>query len=687
MRLDVRRLPQPADRAHGLPGAGLLLFSLLTLAAGQADAQVLGPRLRAFDAQTTSPARDAQRFDDATVFVEIDPAALDAAALRALSSRFADRGVVLRGEGSLLVARGSVSSLLSLAGERGIARMELTPPLRPLLDRSVREIGAFEVHEGTTLKTNRRGKGVLVGVLDTGIDLTHPAFLDQNGKHRVIAVWDQDGDGKGPKGFDYGRLCERDEISRGKCPVSDPQGHGTHVAGILAGAMQPHAGVAPEAEIVVVKSTRFTDVAGAVEWMFRVATAEGKPIVVNLSIGGHLGPHDGQSELERSIERLQGPGKIVVAAAGNDGATPIHLGGVVSEDEKRTELILPDAGAPTATLLEIWEHGIGGPTFFVELRDASGKLKARENLVDGVDMNVVADRETRARVTYSKELPNKQGRTHHLFSLDRSEVSEKHLDDRWFIGWKTANRFDAWISTDDYRYGSAQFASAPIDADIIPGLLAGDTQMTLTIPGTTNGVITVGSYVTRNEWETSAGRTYRLSKVEMATLSDFSSVGPTAAPEVTGEKPDLIAPGQLIARPRAASATMISSALALDDYFAVMQGTSMSAPYVAGTVALMLELSPDLDPATAKQILVESATIDAALDGSLPNDHSGYGRLNALNALAHLEGTPRKAKGCDSLPFGDGMSFVCMIMMAASMHLLLQRRMRLYRLRALKANQ
>lgn len=619
---------------------------------------------------------------DATVFVQIDPAAVDVEQLRA---KFAARGVHLRGEGDVLVARGNVLGLVSLAGERGLKKMELTPPFKPLLDRSVREVGAADVHVGTNLKHARTGKGVLVGVLDTGIDLTHPAFLDANGNHRVIAVWDQDADGHGPKGFDYGRLCERDEIARGGCPVDDPQGHGTHVAGILAGSMAPHIGLAPDAEIVVVKSTRFTDVAGAVEWMFRVAQAEGKPIVVNLSIGGHLGPHDGQSELERSIERLQGPGKIVVAAAGNDGATPIHLGGIVAEEEKRTELVLPEAGAATTTLLEIWEHGSGGPQFFVELRGSDGSVKVRENLTDGVDMNVVLSKAVRARVAYSKEAPNKQGRTHHLLSVDRSGVDAKFSDDRWFVGWKTTNDFDAWISTDDYRYGSASFATDVDEA--VPGAIAGDTQMTLTIPGTAHGVITVGSYVTRNEWETSAGRTYRLSKVQMASLSDFSSIGPTAAPEVTGEKPDLIAPGQLIAGPRAASAVSISSALALDEHFAVMQGTSMSAPHVAGTVALMLELQHDLTPDTAKQILVDTATIDQTLDGALPNDHSGYGRLNALNALARLEGTPQKAKGCDSLPLGDGMTFVTMVMMAASMGLILQRRMRLFRLRAIKANQ
>jgi subtilisin family serine protease len=635
--------------------------------------------LRGAFSATPSAARDVQRFEDATVFVEVDPAHIET-----LRAKFKASGITLRGEGSTLVARGPANVLASLAAQKGLRRMELTPPFKPLLDRSVLEIGAKEVHDGNTLKRQRRGKGVLIGVLDTGIDLTHPAFLDKQGRHRVIAVWDQDADGKGPRGFDYGHLCERDSIANGSCPVNDPQGHGTHVAGILVGAMAPHIGLAPEAELVVVKSTRFTDVAGAVEWMFRVAQQEGKPIVVNLSIGGHLGPHDGQSELEKSIERLQGPGKIVVAAAGNDGATPIHLGGIISEEERRTQLSLPEAGAATSTLMEIWEHGVGGPQFFVELYSADGRLKARENLIDGIEVNISADKGMRARVTYTKELPNKQNRTHHLFAIDRSGVDEKYSDDRWFFGWKSTTRFDAWISTDDYRYGSASFATE-VDA-AIPNVVHGDTNMTLTIPGTARGVITVGSYVTRTEWETSQGRTYRLSKVEMARLSDFSSIGPTAAPEVTGEKPDLIAPGQLIAGPRSVSASL-SSTLSLDEYFAVMQGTSMSAPHVAGTVALMLELNPELEPDAAKTILVETATTDDHLEGVAPNDHSGYGRLNSLNAMARLEGTPRIAKGCDALSLGEGMTFVCMMMMAASMHLVLQRRLRLFRLRSMKSNQ
>ncbi len=591
-----------------------------------------------------------------------------------LRDALAAHGVRLH-EGGTLRARLPLAVLSQVSAS--FDRAELTPPMWPLLDKSVHEIAADAVHAGMNLQRARKGKGVLVGVLDTGIDLTHPAFLDAQGRSRIIAVWDQDAEGPGPVGFGYGRVCNREEINSGACPVSDPQAHGTHVAGILAGAMHPHIGVAPEAEIVVVKSTRFTDVAGAIEWMFRVARAEGKPIVANLSIGGHLGAHDGQSELERSLVSLQGPGKIIVTAAGNDGATPIHLRALRSDDEQRSELHLPNPGAETATMLEIWEHGRTSPTFALEAYDFDGNLLGRRDAIDGEMLPLSG-----AKFGYQRDDATPAGRTHHLVTVDLSAAPEDAAFIRYVLVWRSERMLDMWISTDDYRYGAAEFATA---AEDLAGFVAGDSRMTLTIPGTARDLITVGAYVTKNQWETELGRVYRISSAQIAALASFSSIGPTAAPALTGEKPDLIAPGQLIAGPLASSAAGVGS-LAIDSHFAVMQGTSMSAPHVAGTVALMLEEKPDLSPEEAKTLLVETATNDTML-GSIPNSESGFGRLNAHDAVARLQGTERTSSGCNHVPLGDGMTLLTMMIVTVMAQQLYARRLRLFRLRALKNTQ
>jgi minor extracellular serine protease Vpr len=637
----------------------------------QAFAYDLGPRLRHLSSAQVGPARDVTWLDSADVF-------FSSSTPDALKEALAKEGVTLQGQNGVLRARISMATLARVGAH--FSHAELQPSHRPLLDKSVREIGADAVHAGKNGATARKGKGVLVGVLDTGVDLTHPAFYDENGRSRIIAVWDQDAEGSGPPGFGYGRVCDRGQIESGHCGVNDPQAHGTHVTGILAGSMSPHIGLAPEAEIVVVKSTRFTDVAGAVDWMFRVAESQGKPIVVNLSIGGHLGAHDGQSDLERALDTLQGPGKIIVAAAGNDGATPIHVRAGRAEVEQRAELSLPAPGAATATLLEIWEHGHTSPSFALEAYDASGTLISRKDLAS--DTSVVV---SGAVVTYDADAQPVNGRTHHLVTVDLSRLSQDGESHRYVLAFRTERILDMWISTDDYRFGSAEFVTEGSDLD---NFVPGDTLMTLTMPGTAKNLITVGSYVTKNQWASQAGRVYRIQKAEIATRSSFSSVGPTAAPEMTGEKPDLIAPGQLIAGPLSSSAEGVG-VLAVDAHFAVMQGTSMSSPHVAGTVALMLEANPKLTPEEAKTILVETATTDSMLGSATPNDQSGFGRLNAQNALARVEGTARATAGCQSVPTttGDSMAMVCMMMAAVFAQQIHARRMRLYRLRAMGNSQ
>jgi len=133
----------------------------------------------------------------------------------------------------------------------------------------------------------------------------------------VLAVWDQDGAGSAPLGFAYGHACDRERIVLGRCDLDDPIGHGTHVAGIAAGAhVLP--GIAPEASIVMVRSRNFTRLADAVRFIFNTADVYDRPAVVNLSVGGHYGPHDGRTALEDYLENALGPGRLMVAAAGND---------------------------------------------------------------------------------------------------------------------------------------------------------------------------------------------------------------------------------------------------------------------------------------------------------------------------------------------------------------------------------
>lgn len=599
-----------------------------------ADAATMGANLR-LAAMRATLARD----DAAPLQLYIQ--ANDGAALRQTLS---ERGLTFgTADNHTFWARATLAQAFALAQHPAAARLELAPRLHPLLDQSAKDIGVDLVHAGTGVRAARTGKGVLIGILDTGIDLHHPAFLGSDGQSRVIAAWDQDAPGNGPAGYGYGHVCTRNDITNDVCPMTDTEGHGTHVAGILAGAMAPHIGMAPEAELVVVKSTDFTDVAGAVDWMFHIADSEGKPIVVNLSLGGHLGAHDGQSDLEAALEKMQSSGHIVVTAAGNDGNTTLHLRDSLTNGTHRAELVLPSPGASVDTTVELWQQpGPGTLAMVLEVTDANGGPLASIALKDpGTGQNGTLTDNTgtvRGSFSYAEDSANGLGKIHRAIIINRVAQGSDVGDDRWFVMWTGGGSFDAWATCDDESQGSASFVATPDPA--INGMVAGDFLTTITIPGTAKGVITVGSFVTKNSWSSKTGHSYAIPDAKLLAVSDFSSQGPTAAPDVTGPKPDLVAPGQLIAAPLSSEVVGFSSILAIDDNFAVMQGTSMSAPHVAGTVALMLELDPGLSPAAAKNLLMETA---------LPlgdNGQAGAGRVQAQQLMQKLEGTTPEKQGC-----------------------------------------
>jgi len=204
--------------------------------------------------------------------------------------------------------------------------------------------GGPVLYLGTNAGTNHllgnTGKGVIVGIVDTGIDWCHPDFVDPStGRSRILYLWDQTmspiyGE-HSPLGF-YGVEYGNADINAalGMCNHSlvrsvDTDGHGTHVAGIAAGNGTAsgglYRGMAPEADIIVVKSDGSDPkLIDGVDYVFQKAAALGKPAVVNLSWGGHLDPHDGTSFLDTVLDYLSGSGRILVASAGNEGGDNIH---------------------------------------------------------------------------------------------------------------------------------------------------------------------------------------------------------------------------------------------------------------------------------------------------------------------------------------------------------------------------
>ena len=236
-----------------------------------------------------------------------------------------DLGVEVN-EGSGTVRTGIVplASLEALTESPAITRIVPARPLRLLMDvaSEAAHVPAFRSRTGLT------GKGVVVGIVDSGIEVGHDSFVG-----RIARLWDQTLSGQGVPEGRYGVELKGKTLDQSR----DTVGHGTHVAGIAAGVDDLWGGVAPEATLVIVKTDLQTaHIADGIRYVFRTAAAMRRPAVVNLSLGGHDDAHDGTDSLSQVIDEAVGPGRIVCCAAGNEGNDNIHASVKVPKAGTRT---------------------------------------------------------------------------------------------------------------------------------------------------------------------------------------------------------------------------------------------------------------------------------------------------------------------------------------------------------------
>ena len=290
------------------------------------------------------------------------------------------------------IATGSIkiSDLEALDQVDELDRAEAAIRLQTSLDLSMPETRANLVHAGPP---GMRGSGIVVGIVDSGVDFTHGNFRDSSGNTRILRIWDQNlspqvGENN-PSGFSYGVEWDDAAINAAlgtpnpfnSVRHQDVSTHGTHVAGIAVGdgsmpgngePADTYIGVAPEADIVAVG----TDLSSAgiidgVNYVFRVADTLGRPAVVNLSLGSVIGPHDGTSNFEQGITNLiTGQGKVVVAASGNEASDNARASGTVNVTTPTTLNINVPNGRNARVVLDLWYDG--ADVFGVNLTDPGG---------------------------------------------------------------------------------------------------------------------------------------------------------------------------------------------------------------------------------------------------------------------------------------------------------------------------
>ncbi len=586
--------------------------------------------------------------------------------------------------GDVATAQVSVAQLRILAAHPAVRSIEAARSLAPQLDISVPSaglltrgkdlipVGATPLRELTSSNgvvrwtdTSLTGRGVLIGIIDTGVDLAHEDFLKPDGTTRLVAVWDQSSAvGRSPRGFSYGAECTASQINARDCPQVDRHGHGTHVAGIAAGDGSAtsgtlnayrYIGMAPEADLLVVKLADFTSTRAidALSYLKDQAVTLGKPIVVNLSFGSTLGPHDGTLNLDRAVDAFTGPddvpGAVAVVSAGNDGQTvagsPLHAVGCFQTGSPAPACptgIAPLPGAiptvvsfavpkdTTSAILELWYPGTA--VLGVAVTEPAACATAKASLTGTAVVTVSTPCGTiviSAGDVYEGNgdrwsvvvLTAGSGLTVGVWSLAITGDS---------LPASGATRFDLWAS------------SAPTEEPVV-FTTPGSTETTITTPASSAEAIAVVPYVTKTAWASLIPGCCAL-PAERGTINNVSTYAsrgplrPCTACGVQPQKPDLAAPGAMILSSfssRIPDDPLLDRQIDPDRRHYALEGSSMAAPHVTGAAALLLQINPNL---TAREIKTYLLTNVSPPQGTspFPIEQWGQGRLNARAAVDAL---------------------------------------------------
>ena len=493
-----------------------------------------------------------------------------------------------------------------LSEEEAIDRIAPSHRLRYLLDVAPASCRIREFRASSRLD----GSGVVVGIVDSGIDARHSGFAN-----RIHRIWDQTLTGSGVPEAEYGV-----ELTGNLLSVSaDTVGHGTHVAGIAAGEDAAFSGVAPRSRLVVVKTDLDAGhIHDALLYIFRIAGELGLPAVVNLSLGGHFDAHDGSDDLSIALDDMSGPGRIVCCAAGNEGDEDIHAQIRIQEGETvRLGVRVPSsagADAPRQVILNGWYSG--HDLFDVALRSPQGFQTPFQRVIEsGNPAQDFLLPEGRVRIT--TDPPSLQNGDHQflvrIFGPDG--FGSPLTPGVWSLllrGRQVEHgRTDVWVLDDSDRVNVVFTAGSAT-----PGFKIGS-------PGCSASAVTVGSYTCKVSWRDIDGVEREVGQT-LDDASSFSSDGPL---RTEARKPDLTAPGAWIASCASGHASY-ERALRISDRYVAMQGTSMATPVVTGLIALLLQRNPGLDPNAVKEILRRSCQVPGQPSGSF-HPNWGHGRINA----------------------------------------------------------
>ncbi len=472
---------------------------------------------------------------------------------------------------------------------------------------------------------NLRGQGVIIAVIDTGIEYQNLAFLDSNGASRILAIWDQTvQSGTPPEGLFFGSEYTREEINQALLaenpleivPVNDPLRHGTVMAGIAAGSAvnggSTYLGAAPDADIIVVKlkeakeylrrlyfvpadipAYEESDIMMAVTYVNRFAIDFQRPIVICLGVGTNMGDHAGNSILGQYLSRIAlQRSRSVIVCGGNEGIANHHYTWSFTEandGESYRDVEVRVGEGESGFLLEFW--GSLPDIYNISIRSPGGETIPPIRLgVEQINRYNFIFEQTEVSV---QSVLVESGSGEELIRFRFAEPTPGIWTFRvTTVGQINNGRFHMWLPITQFLNGTTFFLEASPDT-------------TLTEPAMATEILSVTNYNhVNNSFYIESGR-------------GFSRTGQI--------RPDLAAPG-----------------VNVPTLYGNRTGSSLSAAITAGGVAQFLEWavvrgnSPLADNRQVRNYFIKGATRMPAQ--SYPNQEWGYGMLNVLGVFEKLRG-------------------------------------------------
>jgi subtilisin family serine protease len=470
---------------------------------------------------------------------------------------------------------------------------------------------------------NLRGEGVIIGIIDTGIDYTNPIFLKPDGTTKIISIWDQSiHTGPSPQHADFGTIYTAEQINQALTaedplaivPSIDENGHGTMLAGIAAGndvENEGFFGVAPNSELVIVKLRQAkkslrdfflvsdnidcfqeNHVMWAMQYCKSVARQLNKPLVICLGIGSSQGSHTGRSpisDLTNIIADLPNTG--IVISVGNEGNLGRHYYGDIEPGIGSNTVELNVGESDNQFSMELWGNPPG--IYSIDILSPSGEYIPR--IPPSIRVNRVISfifERTQIYIDY-QTIESQTG--DQLILIRFVNASPGIWRFNVYGHGDLATGFHIWLPMGDFISRDTYF----IQPNIYTTVLA---------PSTAQLPISVTAYNPANN-----------------NLYVNSSRGYTLGDAV---KPEIAAPGVNYLAPT------------LNHTFEPFSGTSVSAAHTAGVVALMLEWGsvrgndPGMDTVSIKNQLIRGARRRTNL--VYPNRDWGYGILDILKVFENM---------------------------------------------------